>query len=227
MRDEQRLGRFISLIDKMVKSEIRDKDHVVFREDVSQDAILKLFQSGYLEENSMDSIDDVKRVSAYIRLTVKSCYIDYLARNKINRRRADKECCGYEDSKYENFGYDQIDDPNIQGELVSEGLRPERLVEAREVYEIIAYCFQNALILVKERERQRFYHVVFWELDEYNMTVKDLAAHVGYANSNPTQDFNRFVKKVSECTEKDGIKVVNPSEQVDFLKQILSLDEAV
>ncbi len=226
MHDEQRLGQFISLIDKMVRSVITDTDHVVFREDVSQDAILKLYRSGYLEENNMDSADDVKRVSAYIRLTVKSCYTDYLARNGINRRRTDNERCEG-DTKYIQHEHETINDPDNPISIESEAFTAQQLVEAREAYEVIAYCFQNALILVKESERQRFYQAVFWELDEYNMTVKDLAAHVGYANSNPTQDFNRFVKKVSECTEKDGIKVVNPSEQVDFLKQILSLDEAV
>jgi DNA-directed RNA polymerase specialized sigma24 family protein len=229
MLDEVSLGKFMLFIDKATKAEIKDRDFVQYREDVAQDAFLKLYRSGYLSENSIETEDDVKRITAYIRMTVKSCYTDFLTKNGIIRRSTKTDT----ELKYDQIQYDRMDDPDTIFSLEDHQafnhhkFNARQLYQAKQAYDSIAYCFQKATETIKEKARRDFYQIVFWDLEDHNMSIKELAAHMGFINSNPTQDFNRFVQKVSDCTEKDGYKIVDASEQINFLKQILSLDEAV
>jgi hypothetical protein len=229
MLDEVSLGKFMLFIDKATKAEIKDRDFVQYREDVAQDAFLKLYRSGYLAENSIETEDDVKRVTAYIRMTVHSCYMDFLTKNGFNHRRtADDEYIDDKNTKYVKNKNESLNDPDADLSLEdNHQFDANQLYQARQAYDSIVYCFQKATEMIKEKVRRDFYQIVFWDLEDHNMSIKELAAHMGFINSNPTQDFNRFVQRVSDCTEKDGYKIVNASEQINFLKQILSLDEAV
>lgn len=103
----------------------------------------------------------------------------------------------------------------------------EQILMAKQAYQIIKKCFDVAIGSVKDSTKSIFIDKSFWEQEAYDVPLKDLAKVLGYKNSNPTQDFNRFVGKVNDCTEPSGVKVINPKEQIEFLKQILDADEGI
>lgn len=226
MMDEQRLGRFLVLIEKLTNSVIKEPDYVKFREDVVQDVFLKLYRGDFFETHSLDSPDEAKQSTVYIKRTIMTCFQDQLMREGIYRKRAVSDVQDDDgETKYKQLEHQSMDDADNEFSLSSDDFSAEQILIAQQSYQIIKACFDGALVAVNDQTKHDFYRAVFWELDKYELSVKELAAYLGYQNSNPTQDFNRFVEKVSACTEKDGVKVVNPHEQVEFLKQILSLEE--
>lgn len=226
MLDEQKLGRYLVLIEKLTKAVIKEPDYVKFREDVAQDAFLKLYRSDFFETHNLDTDESAKKSSGYIKKTIATCFQDQLMQEGIYRKRAVTDVQDDDGtSKYKQLEQSSMDDTNNAFSFSSNDASAEQILIAKQSYDIIRQCFDSAMMVVVDQPKQQFYEAVFWELDKYDLSVKELAVHFGYKNSNPTQDFNRFVDKVSECTEKDGIKVVTPNEQVEFLKQILSLEE--
>lgn len=221
MIDEQKLGRYLMFIEDIAGNVLRDNDHVQFREEVAQDAFLKLYSANFFETNQLESSADENRTKAYLRMTVKSCYYDHLEKMGINKRRPLKEQKNGE-TKYEQFFYETTHDDESECTLAYESYTPEQIIMAKQAYEIIWMCYDHAVQSVMDQEKKLFFHALFWEFERYDLSVKALALHLGYKNSNPTQEFTRFVSKVSECTERDGITVATPHEQLELLRQIMN-----
>ena len=226
MLDEQQLGRFMVLIERLTNAENKEPDYIKFREDVAQDVFLKLYRGDFFESHSLDNPDEAKQSTVYIKRTIMTCFQDQLMREGIYRKRAVSDVQDDDgETNYKQLEQHSMDDANHEFSFTSNDFSAEQILIAQQSYQIIQACFATAMMSVTDQAKHAFYQAVFWELDKYDLSVKELAAYLGYQTSNPTQDFNRFVEKVSNCTERDGIKVVNPNEQVEFLKQILSLDE--
>ena len=95
-------------------------------------------------------------------------------------------------------------------------------LEAKEALHVIRKCFEMFSEMNQDQEKLAFFDAAFWRRIYLDISIKDLAEHVGFKHSNPTQEFNRFVAKISSCTEKDGINVTNPSEQIEVLLELSS-----
>lgn len=222
MIDERVLAEYLLIIKKSVNGEVKDIKHYDFKEDIIQDVFLKLFKADFFNKYQLNEKEQSLIATSYIKKAVKSCYIDLLKKNKIIRFLTEKERQD-SDRKYENIGTSEdIDEhESLESAAFSSG---EEVLMAKEFYLIIRECFEGAITFVSHQLKSNFLRTAFWEQDEYGLPLKKLAEVLGYENSNPTQDFNRFVQKVSECTQTSGVKVVNPCEQIEFLKQIIEID---
>jgi hypothetical protein len=228
--NDQQAAQYLLLIKKLVSKQIKDAAHYEYKDDIVNDVFLKLYSGDFFNTHTLDDKDSGSVAGAYIKRVVSSCYYDHLENAGIMVRATKRET-EMTGKKTEQIKHDSIhgsdnDDDKLAVDVVSEYAGALTLMEAEEAYETIKECFNLAVEKVVDRAKFFFYHIAFWELDEYNMSLKDLAAHVGFANSNPTQDFNRFVEKVSGCTEKGHVVLRNPNEQIEILKQLLGLTEA-
>jgi hypothetical protein len=227
---DQQAAQFLLLIKKMVNKQIKDSAHYEFKDDIVNDVFLKLYSGDFFNTHTLDDADSGKLAGAYIKRVVSSCYYDHLENAGVMVRASKKET-DLTGKKTEQIKHDSIhvgdnEDDKPAVEVVSAYASALTLMEAEDAYQTIKQCFDVAIEKVVDRAKLLFYQIAFWELDEYKMPLKDLAAHVGFANSNPTQDFNRFVEKVSGCTEKSHIVLRNPNEQIEILKQLIGLTEA-
>ena len=221
MTDERLLAEYLELIKKKVNYEIKNPEHQGFKNDIVHDVFLKLFKSDFFDKYKLNDKEQSLIAASYIGKASHSCYIDYLKKSGITRQLTEKEQ-GQSGTKFTNIATDDIDDMsfNIEGSSFT----AEQYMMAKQAYQIIKDCFQGAISGVSNTVKATFINAAFWESNNYGLPIKQLAKHLGYENSNPTQDFNRFVQKVSECTQPSGIHLVNPDEQIEFLKQIIEID---
>lgn len=223
MADEKKLAEFLSLIKKLVSFKVKDPDHVQFKEDIANETFIKLYKSGAFDKYSLDEKQESLIATSYIKKTVHSCYMDYLTKAGINRRltKQEQEETGH---KTMNIIKDDIDEPSSFGVFEPEQsshYSVEQYLMAKQAYKVIQDCFSSSISSVSNAIRANFLKEAFWEADSYGLPLKKLAVVLGYENSNPTQDFNRFVTKVSDCTQKFNINIVNSGEQIEFLRQII------
>jgi DNA-directed RNA polymerase specialized sigma24 family protein len=220
---EKLLAEYLLLIKKKVDSEIRNPEHVHFKEDIVHDVFLKLYNADFFNKYKLGDKEQGLIAASYIGRTAHSCYVDYLQKAGLSRRltESEREQSGF---KFANIGYDDVDDADSGVYLETSSYTAEQYLIARQAYEIIKDCFKGAISGISNMVKATFLSEAFWELAKYDLPLKQLASHLGYENTNPTQEFNRFVVKVSSCTEQKGIKVVNPDEQIEFLKQIIEID---
>jgi len=218
---EQSLADYLLLIKKKVNYEIKNPDHQEFKDDIVHDVFLKLYKSSFFDKYQLDDKEQSLVATAYIGQTVHSCYIDYLKKAGISRQLTAKEKKQF-GNKFISIGSDDIS--GVEIDLDRYLFSSEHYLMAKQAYDIINNCFQVSISGISNTVRATFLNEAFWESNKYGLPLKQLAKHLGYENSNPTQDFNRFIQKVNECTETSGINVVNPDEQIEFLKQILDVD---
>lgn len=221
MTDEQLLAEYLVLIKNKVNYEIKNPEHVGFKDDIVHDVFLKLYKSDFFEKYKLNDKEQGLIAATYIGRTVHSCYIDYLKKAGISRQLTEKER-QQSGNKFTSIGSDDIDD--LETSLEGSSFSAEQYLMAKQAYQIIKDCFQGAISGISNVVKASFLNEAFWELAKYDLPIKQLAKHLGYENSNPTQDFNRFVQKVSECTQPSGINLANPDEQIEFLKQIIEID---
>lgn len=223
MDDEKLLARFMAMIKKCVGREITNQEHYNFKEDIEQDVFLKLYRASFFEKYSLDDESQEKIAFSYIRRTAKSCYLDYLLRTNLIRASTQKEREEFGD-RYKNIGF--AEDISEHEDLVNNTyVTGENIHLARLAYKTIKDCFDTAIETIRDLTRKTFLTDAFWSLNQCDIPIKELASVVGFDNSNPTQTFNRFVEKVSLCTEPNGIFINNINEQVEFLSQVLEAAE--
>ncbi|WP_165736288.1 sigma-70 family RNA polymerase sigma factor [Pseudoalteromonas sp. C8] len=223
--DNKELAKYMLLIKKITNWKVRDLGHKNLIEDIVQETFIKLFKQGFLEKNSLDTEDEQKMATAYIKQTVHSCYMDLLASLGINRRLTKAERLNSE-NKYENIKNDHIDDVDENELTLVETDTPEQQLFVKEAYQWIKNCYLSLLDKVNDQNRKTFFEAAFWQFSDYDMSLKALAEHLGYGSSNPTQELKRFVEKVSLCTQPHGVIVNNPNEQIQFLREQMENSKA-
>lgn len=216
--DNQRLGEYLALIKKITGWKIKDPNHYGIKEDVAQEAFLKLLNLDFFNKNDLHNEEEQKMISAYVGQTVHSCYLDELRRLGYIRHGtlAERESEGI---KYINIIHDPIEDVIINDEALSDSHSSDYSVFIKEAYQLIKHCFELHHAKISNMDQQKFFYAVFWRFDDYGLPMKNLATHLGYESTNPTQALNRFVIKVSKCTEPNGIKVIKPHKQIPFLQE--------
>jgi DNA-directed RNA polymerase specialized sigma24 family protein len=211
MTDNYTLEIYLAFIKKAAANKMWDRE---LQDDVVQDVFIKLHNKDFFNENDLEDGKVSKQAGVYIYTTVKRHSID------VYRKRNPK------DSITDSINIDSDDEFSAK-ELPSldMGIEESCLVseEAKNAYSAIMNCFELSLKLVKGEEKLTFFYTAFWELSDFGMTIKELAKHLGFVNSNPTQEFNRFVSKVSNCTEKNGVKLTKPNEQVEILFDLMGV----
>lgn len=216
--DDRTAIEYLLLIKKAAAS-IRKKSFYKYddiEEDVAHDAFIKLFSSGFFER------DDHAGEKSYIYKTVQNCFIDRLKSLGIIRSltKSEKELT---DKKYENILSITMDEYTELSEPAADALSLGDNIHVEEVYGWIKSCFEAVYEKITNDKRKAFFHSAFWFDSEHDIPLKELAKFIGYTSSNPTQEFKRLVNKVSLCTEPNGVSVVNPQEQVQFLLEQLDL----
>lgn len=216
--DEKAAAEYLLLI-KKTTAHIRSKsfqDHFDIEEDVAHDAFIKLLQSGFFERNNHSG------EKSYIYTTVNNCFIDRLKSLGVMRSltKSEKVTTG---NKYENISSITIEELGEESEPVSGAISPVDKLYAAEAYGWIKACFHAVYDKITNDKRKAFFKSAFWFDSGPDIPIKDLALQIGYTSSNPTQEFKRLVQKVSLCTEPNGVSVVNPEEQVQFLLEQLDL----
>ena len=219
MNSEDELALKYLLLLKKTAAHIRKRSfqgHYDLEEDVAHDAFLKLFSNGFFERS------DHSGEKSYIYKTVQSCFVDRLKSMGVIRKltKTEENTSG---DKYVSISTKDIDDPTEVSEPYSDAVSQVEILQAKEAFHWIKSCFEEVYEKIKNHKRKEFFKSAFWFDSGFDIPLKDLAIFVGYTSSNPTQEFKRLVDKVSQCTEPNGISVVNPVEQVQFLLEQLSL----
>ena len=224
--DNQGLSEYLSLIKKITGWKIKDPNHYGIKEDVVQEAFLKLFKAGFFDKHDFHNEEEEKMITAYVGKTVRSCYLDQLKKQGYIRplTKAEKESSG---KKYENIISDQMEDVIETVESFGDSNTPDQYVFIKEAFQRIKHCYELLSAEIHNINRQKFFYAAFWRFDDYRLPMNKLAAHLGYKSTNPTQELNRFVAKVSKCTEPHGIAVTNPHEQIQFLREQIENSGAV
>jgi hypothetical protein len=207
MTDNYKLEVYLSFIKKASANKVWKRD---LQDDVVQEVFIKLYSKGFFDENDLMEGKVSKQAGVYIYTTITRHFIDVL--RKISPKDSitdslDDELSPLEEPRSFEMG---VEESNIIGD------------EARNAYSAIKNCFGLTSKTVKGEAKLTFFYTAFWEFSDLGMTIKELAKHLGFENSNPTQEFNRFVSKVSHCTERQGVKLVKPNEQVEILLELMA-----
>jgi len=224
--DKENLGKYLSLIKKVADWKIKDPTHHDIKEDVVQEAFIKLLKIGFFARNEFDDEQIQKQITSYISRTVQTCYMDQLRKLGYNRRltKAERESKG---KKYENIIKDQIGDVEEKVETLIQTVTPDQYIFIKEAYQWIKDCFESLSAGISNLNKKRFFHAAFWRLDDYGLSIKNLAEQFGYTSANPTRDLKHFTSKVSHCTEPYGVVVTSPNEQIQILLELIENSEAV
>lgn len=222
--DNEEIAEYFLLIKKLTNRKIHSPDHKFIKDDIVQDVFLKLYKSDFFSANQFGvSEENDKKIASYIYRTISSCYIDHLKSQGLTRRLPKPEAdeSGY---RYQSISTQDIQDVEEET-MLQTAVSADQYVSLQEAYRWIRECFYSVLSATKDASKQAFFEAVFWELDKYTMTIKELAKCLGYDSSNPTQELNRFVTKVNLCTNPHGVYIDNPREQILFLsEQILNVE---
>ena len=214
--NNQELAEYLSLVKKITNYVIKEQGHAGIKEDVAQEAFLKLLKKDFFGKYDWHS--DIKIITAYIKKTIFTCYMDQLKLLGFNRPllKREKEVTG---KKYENIVYSQYDEISEADEALHDQETPEQTIFAKQAYQWIKKCYDSLLLGVSDLSRRKFFEAVFWQFGDYDLPMNKLANHLGYESSNPTQELSRFIKKISMCTEPHGITINNAHEQIQFLQE--------
>jgi|TARA_B110000908_G_scaffold97774_1_gene115446 DNA-directed RNA polymerase specialized sigma24 family protein len=224
--NNQEMAEYLSLIKKFTKIKIKDPSHKQFREDVVQDVFLKLHKNDFFNTNNLNaSDDDDRQISAYIMRTVSSCYMDHLKSLGINRRLTKSESAE-SGHRYETINTQTIENTDDGVFISPSSESPDHYVFIEQALHWIEDCFNSVFSGTKDTAKRDFFNAAFWEFDKYGMTMKEMAQHLGYTSSNPTQELKRFSEKVSLCTAPHGIVLTSPNEQIQFLREQMDNAEA-
>jgi DNA-directed RNA polymerase specialized sigma24 family protein len=224
--DNQRLSEYLLLIKKLTNRKIKSPEHKDIKEDVAHEAFIKLFKQGFFNEHDLSELESQKMITSYIYMTISSCYLDQLKILGFNRKLTKSER-QVEGAKYRNIINNDIDD-TCESESALQVLEtPEQSLFYSEAYKWIKSCFDSFIEGISEKNREKFIYAAFWKFNDYGLSLKELAKHLGYESTNPTQELKRFTQKVSMCTSPHGITVANPSEQIQFLQEQINFDEEI
>ena len=215
-RNNQELAEYLTLIKKLTNFVIVDHRHVDIKDDVVQEAFLKLLKQDFFDKYDWNS--DIKIITTYIKMTIRSCYLDLLTTLGFNRplSKKEKEITGY---KYQNISHSQLDDISEDDLSLHNMETPDNAVFAKQAYQWIKKCYDSLSLGVSDLSRRKFFEAAFWDFGDYELPMNKLANHLGYESSNPTQELSRFIKKISMCTEPHGITINNAHEQIQFLQE--------
>jgi DNA-directed RNA polymerase specialized sigma24 family protein len=217
------IEEYFDLIKKLTNRKIANPEHHQLKADVSQEVFLKLFKQDYFNNNNLGDEKQEKLIAGYISTTVMSCYYDHLQALGLTRRSTKSER-EQSNKVYENINTSDIEDVCESNNVLHLSDTSEQYQFVKEAYQWILNCFESAIEYVNDTSRRNFIETAFWQFDQYDMTMKMLAGHLGYQSSNPTQEFKRFAQKVSLCTEPHGVSLQSPQEQIQFLReQMISL----
>lgn len=221
--NEKILAQFLLLIQKMVDYSLKHSEHYELAEDIANETFIKLYRSDFFQSYSLADDDSKKIATAYIKKTISSCKDDYFIKNGIYRRSTKREL-ELTGRKTQAINQDDFEDAlqNSSHSFQSAELTSEEYFFAEKAYGFIQNCFKIAIETIKDSQRAEFLYQAFWESNNINFPLNELAKRSNYSNTNPTQDFNRFVARVSQCTEKNNIKIVKSGEQIEFLRQMIS-----
>tara|TARA_B110000196_G_scaffold293833_1_gene282419 strand:+ start:5881 stop:6567 length:687 start_codon:yes stop_codon:yes gene_type:complete len=214
------LGMYLSLIKKITAWKVKTPEHKEFKEDIAQEAFLKLFKRNFFDEYNISDAENEKIINSYVDKTVWSCYMDQLKLQGINRKltKSEREATG---ARSQNIVNSPIEDVCDSEAAIHSFETPEQYLFAKDAYQWIKSCFESVSLEIQNVERKRFFYAAFWEFASYGMPMKALAGHLGYQSSNPTQELKRFIDKVTMCTQPHGIKVSSPHEQIEILREQL------
>jgi DNA-directed RNA polymerase specialized sigma24 family protein len=214
--NNQELAEYFSLIKKLTNYVIKDQGHASIKEDIAQEAFLKLLKQDFFDKYDWNA--DIKIITVYMKKTIHSCYMDQLKVLGFNRplSKREKEVTG---NRYENIIYNQFDEVSEADEALHIQESSEETVFAKQAYPWIKKCYDSLSLGVSDLSRRKFFEAAFWDFGDYDLPMNKLANHLGYESSNPTQELSRFIKKISMCTEPHGITINNAHEQIQFLQE--------
>ena len=221
------MAKFLALIKKMVNKRIQNQDHHDIKDNVCQEVFLKLFRKDFFDTHTFSGSEEhKKKYTIFIKRAANSAYIDELIKLGLSRRssRDEKNRTGNSYIVPKNQSFDDIGEHAL--ELHQADTSVDKIF-AEEAYLSIQHCFELTARKYIDDNHRIFYETAFWELAECKMTIKDLAKHLGFTSTNPTQAFNRFVEKVSACTQQHGITVKSPNEQIQILLEIMTPVEPI
>jgi DNA-directed RNA polymerase specialized sigma24 family protein len=216
------LSEYLVLIKKITSKKVNSPEHYNLREDVAQETFLKLYRRDYFNNNDLHDETQKNLIASYIAHTVKSCFLDHLQTMGLSRRltKSERELS---EGRYKNIITEVVEDVCESDTSLHSSESPEQHLFVKEAYGWIKSCFEGLIEQINDKSRKSFFETAFWQFEQFDMPMKMLAGHVGYSSSNPTQEFNRFTKKVSLCTQPHGIEVVAPHGQIQFLREQIAV----
>jgi hypothetical protein len=221
------MAKFLVLIKKMVNKKIQNQDQHDIKENVCQEVFMKLLQKDFFDTHTFEGPqEDIKKFTSYISFAVNSAYVDELLKLGLSHRssRDERMSTGHSYISPKNHSFDDI------GEHPSSLHQADTSIDkifAEEAYLFIQHCFELTARKYINDNHRMFYETAFWGLAECKMSIKDLATHLGFTSTNPTQAFNRFARKVSTCTQQHGITLKSPNDKIQILLEIMAPVELI
>ena len=210
MDDNKKLGSYLLFIKNSVAKKVWIQE---VREDIQQEVFIKLFKKGFFDQHDLVDGKISPQAGGYIASTVDSCFYDHVLRKKYKKRSCDEG-----DEYIEKIPVSPFEDCSEEEDFFS--IPANVSIEAKEALDVIKKCFENFAEATKDKLKATFFEAAFWRRNYLDMSVKELAENMGFIHSNPTQEFNRFLTKVSGCTEKQDVILSAPNDQIEILLQL-------
>jgi len=218
------MNEYLLLVKKITGYTVKAPEHNYLKEDIVQEVFIKLLRGDFFTQHDFYSEKDKGKIIAYIKKVVRTCYIDQLKAQGINRRltQSEQSESGNKYKNIENTPFESIDQDDLS---LQHSDTPEQYMIFKEAYHWIKNCFDMLVTEISDHKRMEFLEAAFWRSDQYGLPIKKLAHHLSYNSTNPTQELNRFVEKVSSCTQGYGITINNLHGQLQIIQEELEKQE--
>ncbi len=206
---KQQYAGYLDIISKAAKRKVVGAN-IDLREDVVQEAFMKVIRSDFFSNHDIKNPDNIKVITSYIYLAIKSCLFDELQKQGRLRRSWLSE------KEMGEKSYISIESSEVGEDDFLSNITPEHNTLAEQAYRYIKDCFNACIDKITTLERVKFFEKAFWEIESYAVNLKELAVAMGYNGANPTQEINRFIEKINLCVQPHGI-LVSGLEDIRFV----------
>lgn len=219
MRNDNTLEIYLAFIKKATNKKVWIIDE---REDIQQEVFIKLFKKDFFTEHPLDGGFVKSQAGKYIYDAVSSCFSDHVIRKRYKEDTSNDS----NDGKKTYFAkvstnVDFVNNDEGDQSVFSSPLTQSSVsIEAKEALDLIKRCFEKYAEATKDQIKATFFESAFWHRNYLDTSIKELAEDLGFIHTNPTQEFNRFVKKVSGCTEKGDVILSAVDNQLEILLQL-------
>lgn len=175
-------------------------------QDVMQEAMMSLWKTretiSFEDETTYNN-----QIGSLLFKTISNRHIDFLARNRVIRKKTKVELAKDSSTKTVQYHYDNFEDvaDTVEEEHQQKQSQVNELVldEFDVVLEAILQEKERLFTIEKDDTKANFLQLALFE--DTGMKFKDIAEHVGFVSSNLTTEKDRFLEKLKKALVARGI----------------------
>lgn len=175
-----------------------------YAQDVMQEAMMSLWKA-----RETISFDDEtaynNQMGKYLFTTISNRYIDFLARNRLIRKKNNAEKAKDSSTKTIQYHYDNIDD--VADELDEDGGQFNTLVldDVDVVLETVLQEKERLFTLIRKKDDAKADFLQLALFEDTGMKLDHIAALVGFVSSNFSVEKKRFLEQLKKALVARGI----------------------